>query len=766
MPRLVTKFKYLKPSARMHVGGYAKYIATREGAEKIDDSQRLLPATEKQNKMIRRILRDYPDSKNSHEYKDYLRNRTKGNASEFISRALEEHVDEAMNTKTYADYIATRPRAERFGSHGLFTDSGAPVQLSKVSSELNEHRGNVWTVIFSVRREDAVRLGFDHGERWRDMLRSQTQNFSDAFHIPMQNLKWFAAFHNESHHPHVHLIVYSKNLAEGFLSKDGVEKLRSALARDIFAQDLVSIYETQTEHRDDLRSQSKNIVAEIVSSVNSGVYDNSRVENLLLTLAEKLENISGKKTYGYLKPDVKSVVDSIVDELSRDIRIEKLYDLWYQQREEVLKTYTDAMPERIPLVANKEFKSIKNTVILEAQNLIGQRFPIEDPPEPEHIALAEPEPREEEEDLSPSFPTDAPSVVPTAEPRQKEQEQAHHASKPLPKSRHARASVDYDSYAFKLYRAAKELLNRDSEEYDPEKAITLLSVSAEQGLPLAQYRLGKLLLQGTETEPSVEDGLYWLEQAAAQENEWAQYLLGKTLLEGKLTEQDAERGEELLEASCQQGNRCAAYALGRAYYDGILLPQDFSAAVERLRFSAEQGFGPAQYVFGKLLYRGELLPQDIPAALELLEAAAAEQNPHAAALAAKIYLSENSCKNVQNAIRLFELAAANGSDYAEYQLGKLYLFGSETAQNTPEALYWLGQAAEHGNQYAAQLLHSHHTGHAWGCSLGVLRLLQQLARAFEDREQEQNRNIRQMKAERKLLQKIEEKRQAHGLKHG
>lgn len=766
MPRLVTKFKYLKPSARMHVGGYAKYIATREGAEKIDDSQRLLPATEKQNKQIRRILRDYPDSKNSHEYEDYLRNRTKGNASEFISRALEEHVDEAMNTKTYADYIATRPRAERFGSHGLFTDSGAPVQLSKVSSELNEHRGNVWTAIFSVRREDAVRLGFDHGERWRDMLRSQTQNFSDTFHIPMQNLKWFAAFHNESHHPHVHLIVYSKNPTEGFLSKDGVEKLRSALARDIFAQDLESIYETQTEHRDALRSQSKNTVAEIVYSINSGVYDNPVVEDLLSRLAERLANTTGKKVYGYLKADTKRIVDSVVEELSKDPRIEKLYDMWYQQREDVLRTYTDTLPERIPLAENKEFKSIKNAVIQEAKYLISRHSPVEDPPEQEDTVLNEPEPREEEEKSFASKPMDPFCPVPRQELKPTQPGQTSPAENTVPQLRRARKSIDFDSYAFKLYRAAKEFLNRNSEEYDPEKAITMLSVSADQGLSLAQYRLGKLLMQGTDTEPSVEDGVYWLEQAATQENEWAQYLLGKTFLQGTIVPQDPDRGKELLETSYQQGNRYAAYALGKALLDGILLPQDIPAALERLRFSAEQGFAPAQYVVGKLLYRGELLPQDIPSALALLEVAAEDGNSYAAALAARIYLAEDSYKNIQNAVRLFELAAENGSDYAEYQLGKLYLYGVDTVQNIPEASHWLGQAAEHGNQYAAQLLHSYHSGHTWGCSLGALRLLLQLARALEDREQEQNRNIRQMKAERKLLQKIEEKRQAHGLKHG
>ena len=247
---------------------------------------------------------------------------------------------------------------------------------------------------------------------------------------------------------------------------------------------------------------------------------------------------------------------------------------------------------------------------------------------------------------------------------------------------------------------------------------------------------------------------------------WAQYLLGKTLLRGELTEPDAERAKELLEAAFSQGNRYAAYTLGKALLDGELLPQDIPAALERLAFSAENGFSAAQYLYGKLLYRGEVLPRDIPSALKYLEAAAAQENAFAAYLAAKIYLTEESYRSIADAFRLLERAAELGNDYAEYQLGKLYLFGKEVPQDIPLALYWLRTSAEHGNPYAAQLLHSYNSGSLWPCALGALRLLQQLARSFENREQEPRNNLRQQSADRKLLRKIEEKRQAHGLKQG
>lgn len=228
MARLITKFKYLKPDEQNHFGGYAEYIATREGVEKIDKSketllqQRNAPATNTQKQLIKRILLDFPDSKSSLEYEDYLKEKTVGTASEFITRMLEENADEMMHTTTYTDYIATRPRAERFGSHGLFTDDGVAVDLKKVSDELNAHTGNVWTAIVSLRREDAERLGYDNGSRWRDMLRSQTQTLSENLRIPMSNIRWFATFHNESHHPHIHLIAYSTNSNEGYLSEKGV----------------------------------------------------------------------------------------------------------------------------------------------------------------------------------------------------------------------------------------------------------------------------------------------------------------------------------------------------------------------------------------------------------------------------------------------------------------------------------------------------------------------------------------------------------------
>ena len=250
MAKLITKFKYLKPSDKRSPGGYAKYIATREGVEKIDDSQRFAPETKRQRQFIQKIISDFPESTSILEYEDYLNKPTRENASEFISRAIEDHADEIMTSKTYADYIATRPRAERIGSHGLFTEEGVQVNLAKVSRELNLHNGNVWTAIISLRREDAERLGYNTGERWRQMLRAQSQELSDQLHIPMQDLKWFAAFHNEGHHPHVHLMLKEHNV-DVYFEEQGIHSLQPG------AEFYITIYGSIAQ------SESENISANV-----------------------------------------------------------------------------------------------------------------------------------------------------------------------------------------------------------------------------------------------------------------------------------------------------------------------------------------------------------------------------------------------------------------------------------------------------------------------------------------------------------------------
>ena len=363
------KSPYIKPNSKTNVGNYVSYIATREGVEKAENSKKHLDSTSVQEKIIGKLLKDFPDSKDLYEYEDYIKNPTRGNADELILRIAETHAELFNDREKYVSYIAQRPRVEKLSSHGLFTDDGVPIILSDVQKEVAESKSNIWTHIISLKREDAERLGYNNANAWINLIRSQRNMIAENMKIAPENFKWYAAFHNEGHHPHIHMIAYSTKPNEAYLTEKGIENIKSNLAKVIFRQDLISIYQKQTEHRDTLRAEARDIVADIVAKVNSETYVSDSIQQKLLQLAEKLSKTDGKKVYGYLKADVKALVDSIVDELASDNRIKKLYDLWYEQKENTIRTYTDEMPERIPLVDNKEFKSIKNAVIKEALKL-------------------------------------------------------------------------------------------------------------------------------------------------------------------------------------------------------------------------------------------------------------------------------------------------------------------------------------------------------------------------------------------------------------
>ena len=363
------KSPYIKPNPKTHIGNYVSYIATRDGVAQADSTQKFMETTERQKQIIKKLLSDYPDSKDLYEYQDYLDKPNRGNADELILRIAEAHAELFGDREKYISYIAQRPRVEKVSSHGLFTDDGVPIVLSDVQKEVAESKSNVWTYIISLKREDAERLGYNNAKAWMNLIRSQRNMIAKNMKIAPENFRWYAAFHNEGHHPHIHMIVYSTKPNEAYLTEKGIENIKSNLAKLIFRQDLTSIYQKQTEHRDKLRAEARDIVENLVSKINSEIYVSASIQHKLLELADRLSQTKGKKVYGYLKLDVKAIVDSIVDELSNDDRIKKLYDLWYEQKENTIRTYTDEIPDRIPLAQNKEFKSTKNAVIKEALKL-------------------------------------------------------------------------------------------------------------------------------------------------------------------------------------------------------------------------------------------------------------------------------------------------------------------------------------------------------------------------------------------------------------
>jgi len=496
MARLILKSPYLKPGGEKSPGGYLRYIATREGVEMAEDTSRHLPATAEQQKQISKLLKQYKDSKDSYEYQDYLDNPTRGNADAFINGILEVHGD-APQRDVYLKYIDERP-----GSNGLFTDEGVPIVLSQVQKEMNEHPGNIWTHIISLRREDAERLGYNTPDAWMHLLRSQRNMIAQQMKIAPENFRWYAAFHNAEGHPHVHMMAYSIKPTEPYLTEKGIETIKKNLAQEIFRQDLLQIYQKQSDIRDELRQESRDRITEIVDAINHGSFDDPQMQMMLVQLADKLAKAKGKKQYGYLNAGTKKLVDAIVAKLSGDSRIQELYSLWYEQREDVLRTYTNKMPERIPLEQEKEFKTIRNAVVQAATQLhISQEeLPLSDPVPP-RVDFSD--------DGSDVYPKAMESLgEPEVEPSPKVKKFLHEAA--------IRGSVDA------VYGVGKQYLKTDI-----QKAISMFELAAEQGNSYAKYQLGKIYCFGQGVPQNLEVGMEWLKASAAHGNEYAAQLLEK-----------------------------------------------------------------------------------------------------------------------------------------------------------------------------------------------------------------------------------------------
>lgn len=375
MARLIVKSPYIKRrGGGGEAGGYLKYIATRERVQIIADNR---PPTRKQEQLIRHLLRDFPDIKGLGEYESYEAAHTKRAASALITTALESNWGEISQADGYARYIATRPRAERLGSHGLFGDEDN-VDLGKAMAELESYRGNVWTHIISLKREDAVRLGYDSAEAWRNLIRTHRNDIASAMHIPPSDFRWYAAFHDEGDHPHIHMMAWSVKPGQAYLSKDGIRKIKSELTNDIFRQEMNCLYEQKSESRDELVRQARREMKKLSQEMRQSLCSCPTVEKLMMELSQKLGTAKGKKSYGYLPKNLKSLVDKIVDEMEQLPVIAECYETWWMLQCQVNDFYSKQERQRPPLSKQKEFHAIKNAVIREADVIRSGAVTFED----------------------------------------------------------------------------------------------------------------------------------------------------------------------------------------------------------------------------------------------------------------------------------------------------------------------------------------------------------------------------------------------------
>ena len=591
MARLIVKSPYIKCGAGQSAGGYLKYIATRERVEIIPDDR---PPTNKQEQLIAKLVEDFPDAKELMEYEDYLSHPTKATASALITLTLESNWDRLSSMDGYAKYIALRPRAERLGEHGLFGDNDA-VDLAAVADKLNHYTGNVWTHIISLHREDAERLGYNHAESWRTLLRTHRNDIAAAMKIPPEDFRWYAAFHDEGNHPHVHMMAWSVKPNQAYLSKDGIRQIKSTLTNQIFRQELLHVYEQKSKSRDELVAEARKAMLELAKAMREMTCIHPEAEQMIWKLSRQLGQVGGKKTYGYLPKPMKKLVDEIVDQMARLPTVDACYQTWWELQYQVEDYYSEGKKRlRPPLSQQKEFRQIKNAVIHEAEHIRVNKISFEDADmqdDGEQISTY---------DMSyecQELQSIANDVDLTLEERDEAADQLEQLAE------------DGDAYAQYIIGTAY----RDGGLLIPNtaKAQKLLERAAEQDLDVAQYALGKLYLSDDADVRDPAKGIYWLKRSADNGNDYAAYRLGKEYLSGKNTIKDAETAVSYLRQAADNGHAYAQYLLGKLRLMGVGIPKDMDAAYEWFAAARDNNGHAYAEFFMERMERGEQEPPSV-----------------------------------------------------------------------------------------------------------------------------------------------------------
>ena len=363
MAKIIFSSRYIKNPGKANAGKLLRYAATREGVEKVAVGLDRSPSTVRQPRLIKNILEAFPETKDYLEYEDYLKEPCKSNATEFIGAAIDRNIDRLDGVKNLVKYYGERPGVEKFGAHGLFSQIDDKIDLDALAEEVSSHKGIIWTHIISLRREDAERLRYNNASQWRDLIRSNVAEIADAHNIDLSNLRWYAAFHDKDHHPHVHLMVFANDAKQGWITKSNIDKMRSLFGNEIFRGEQYRLFEMQTQYRERVKNRFK----ELIDHYEQNEFNPTPELNVLfLKLAKQLKTVKGKKVYGYLPKEVKQTVDEIVSVLAKDKNIAELYKKWNEINREKLSLYHEKETPDIPLEDNKEFRSIKNVIIRSA----------------------------------------------------------------------------------------------------------------------------------------------------------------------------------------------------------------------------------------------------------------------------------------------------------------------------------------------------------------------------------------------------------------
>ena len=806
LSQIIVTSRYLKSGTQKSKNkrrNYTKYIATRETVEVRDQNimDRNDNATKNQEQLLNDLLSDFPEAKKYLEYEDYTVNPTVENASELISTIIERNADVIGNRQNFVGYMAMRPGVQKRGSHGLFNEKDEPIILDRVANEIANHKGNVWSHVISLRREDAIRLGYDNSEAWRQLVMRHISDIAKNQKISLCNLKWYAAFHDTTHHPHIHLLVYSENTKEGFLTNEGINKIRSAFANDIFKDDLQSIYQEQTLSRDELKAVSKTEFKSIVRKVQQGGFENPQLENLIRKLYSQLQNVKGKKVYGYLPQEVKETVNSIFSELAKDDNIRQLYEKWCSLESLKYKTYTQKEKELPPLVDNKVFQPVRNMII---RTVLDMNYPVID------VEIEEPDPTEQFEnddfyvDISPQFD----------ESEQSENDKVTFSNnddltaEDFIWSGENAVTVDVDDAPKSKYylkwsssykEACKLIYNKRSKLEDFQKAEQLLLNESGAGNVLAIHDLGKLYstekigakdeeksfayyneaLQGFMEIELDSDFMFPYEPKfdgqiikPVNMRSYVWYRIGKMHCYGLGTEQDYAQSFEWFLKSAHEGNKFAQYSLANLYYYGNGVEKDLSQAFWWYRKSSEQGQPYASYAVAQMYSKGEYVAENKETAqryykaalsgfLELESKDQADDNLYYK-LGAMYKNGLGTEIDIPKAIEYFEKSTENM--WSTYQLGRLYLFGAEGVEKDKEkAVEWLTKSANDGNEYAQNMLDNMAQFENTILANTIFALFANLCKCIEDDYTQKYKSVRHT-VDSRLRRMIRQKKQSFGIK--
>ena len=694
LSQIIVTSRYLKSGTQKSKNkrrNYTKYIATRETVEVRDQNtiDRNNNATKNQQELLRGLLSDFPEAQRYLEYEDYTANPTVENASELINTIIERNADVIGNRQNFVGYMAMRPGVEKRGSHGLFNEKDEPIILNQAANEIAEHKGNVWSHVVSLRREDAVRLGFDNSDAWRELVKRHISDIAKAQNIPLCNLKWYAAYHDTTHHPHIHLLVYSTNPKQGFLTKAGIDKVRSVFANDIFHDDLQSIYQEQTVSRDELKAVSKNEFESIVNMIASNDHTDPQLEELIRKLYIQLQNVKGKKVYGYLPMEIKETVNKIFSELAKDENIQQLYEKWCGLERLKYKTYTQKETELPKLADNKVFQPVRNMIIRTVLNM---------KPFDANTEIEGSEPNDEYFD---NTPQNMSPLFDEAEPlAEKETDES------------AAAIKYYIKWNDQYKKACKLIYGKDAKLNDFKKAEQLLLSESQRGNVLAVYDLGKLYSTDKLGERNEEmsiakytqalQGFLQIEPNSKKLKPYVQYRIGKMFCYGLGTEQNYQKAFEWFERSAKQKNKFAQFSLANLYYYGNGVEKDLSQAFLWYQKSSAQGQPYASYAVAQMYSKGEYVSQGGETAqryykaalsgfLELESKEQADDNLYYK-LGSMFKKGLGTDIDMDRAIDYFKRSAEMNNKNGLYEYGKALLLGEHIPQDKEKAVKLLEKA--------------------------------------------------------------------------